>query len=352
MKNFRIVTPGDLIANVPGLFGFYPTDSLILLSFDRQPRSLRLGPVVRVDLGELTNVDAARDVFGFLRPTDRVIAAVIVSRDVCGIDNATDILVELHRCDAWRVLGIWSVARIAAAEAYELEYSALADPPLDDWEVGELPEIVTAQTMRTLSESGELPELSRGEAVAYFKQPVDARVAHAFGEAAAALARRLSEVIRAGGPSAQAALDFLVDQTREAIVAMRDAVGEERIDMRQVQGSDVVAAALCDTFLRDLVVGVLLTEPRATNTLMRALAGILRGAARANALCIFVLSAPAAGRAHRVVGALAAAKEADSGHRLTQLIAGAQAYADADEVARRVREASLQTVESLRVNAG
>src|SRR5699024_1762955 len=45
---------GELLANLPGILGFYPNDSLILAFFvdDEGIDTLRLGPVARFDLDE------------------------------------------------------------------------------------------------------------------------------------------------------------------------------------------------------------------------------------------------------------------------------------------------------------
>ncbi len=45
------VHPGELIANIPGLLGFYPEESLVVQGFYAKPDgSVEIGPTVRVDL--------------------------------------------------------------------------------------------------------------------------------------------------------------------------------------------------------------------------------------------------------------------------------------------------------------
>lgn len=45
------VHPGELIANIPGLLGFYPEESLVVQGFYAKPDgSVEIGPTIRVDL--------------------------------------------------------------------------------------------------------------------------------------------------------------------------------------------------------------------------------------------------------------------------------------------------------------
>lgn len=345
MENFRITTPGDLIANLPGLFGFYPSDSLVLLTFDKHPGSLRLGPVVRVDVADIEEPDNLRTAVELVGSTERILSAIVISRDLAAIDRATEILVEFARTDCWPIFGIWSLAQIGAGEPYELQYPALVEPPLREWEAGLVPEIMGAHVVQQMSASGELPELSRREALEYFTAPEDAADLTALSSQGATL---LSAAIRGGGEESQAALDFLMDQAFDALEDAATADSSGWLNLEKVRGAEVVAAALSDSFLRDLILGVLLSHPGPTNTLMRSLAGSLSGSARANALCVFALSAYQAAKAHRMVGALAAARYTDPHHRLTQLIVAAQSTCDASAIASRVRAASLQTVSAYR----
>ncbi|MFW9041685.1 DUF4192 family protein, partial [Corynebacterium striatum] len=47
-----INTPGHLLANVPGALGFYPTDSVIFMTFEPCPQGMAMGPVARIDFDD------------------------------------------------------------------------------------------------------------------------------------------------------------------------------------------------------------------------------------------------------------------------------------------------------------
>nr|WP_262347235.1 DUF4192 domain-containing protein [Corynebacterium aurimucosum] len=40
-----ITTPGHLLANIPGLLGFYPTESVVFMAIDTTPRGPAMGPL-------------------------------------------------------------------------------------------------------------------------------------------------------------------------------------------------------------------------------------------------------------------------------------------------------------------
>ncbi|WP_161781242.1 DUF4192 family protein [Corynebacterium atypicum] len=115
MTQDTITTPGQLIANVPGLLGFYPTDSLILMAFATGPTTLTLGPMLRADLEAMTSVAAAHCALGSLDADGRVIIGVIVQDGRPElVDAATDALFEATRAYQYPVLGVWWVPEIAA----------------------------------------------------------------------------------------------------------------------------------------------------------------------------------------------------------------------------------------------
>src|SRR5699024_12624325 len=74
-------TPGDLIANIPGILGFYPTESVVLTVMFREGESTRhtLGPVVRFNIEGL---DLLPDVGRAIESTDAdLIFCFIITED-------------------------------------------------------------------------------------------------------------------------------------------------------------------------------------------------------------------------------------------------------------------------------
>lgn len=226
--------------------------------------------------------------------------------------------------------------------SYELQYSGEHATTTAQWVEGCLPEVVSTSAMTPLVESGELPELSREEALEFF----------AVDPGAAPLTPQLEETINlldavlAPGQAGNAALDRLLGATRRALNAFDGEAGD--IDAAALDSARVVAVALGEPVLRDLITYDLLSAPQQATRLLKALAARLTGAARASALCLYALVAGPAGLPHRVGMALTAAREADPTHRMTRLVIAAQVQFDPAEVRRRALVASLQALDAHR----
>lgn len=81
----KLSDPGDVLAAVPHMVGFHPTDSLVLITVHRAPSSQRLGMTLRIDLPV---VDAPDDFVEYVstgpissQDADAVILAVVGGRD-------------------------------------------------------------------------------------------------------------------------------------------------------------------------------------------------------------------------------------------------------------------------------
>lgn len=63
-----LTSHGDILANIPGILGFYPQDSLVFAFLERNDdtHSLSLGPLARLDLKTFADLAHALN----LQPTD------------------------------------------------------------------------------------------------------------------------------------------------------------------------------------------------------------------------------------------------------------------------------------------
>ena len=88
---------GDLLANIPGILGFYPQNSLVLAFFerDKDTNSLRLGPLARFDLdGATQRLTEDRDKFAaWSEALDlSAVAAYVITDDLIEADAITHFL--------------------------------------------------------------------------------------------------------------------------------------------------------------------------------------------------------------------------------------------------------------------
>ncbi|APT88702.1 hypothetical protein CFRA_04880 [Corynebacterium frankenforstense DSM 45800] len=379
-------TPGDLIANLPAVFGFFPEDSLVLAAFLDDGVRFALGPVLRVDLRpvDAEAVESALGSLGAYRAGDgRVIAAFVITADAAERDRVCELLFAASRAGDVDLLGCWSAEGVLAGGSYELEFCPPGAEPLDDWYGGRIPEVVAAAAMAPLLRRGELPEPDREAALEFFAPlagreiddvaPGAAAGTRAVGAvagtravgggapvagpagvlddvvlaAAAERARGLAAAMRRGGAAGRAAYGAVVGAAERAL----DAVSQGRGLVRGSFFEDLVclAGALGETHLRDAVAATVLDHPEAAERVLAVLVRVLSGEARANALCLYSLVAGPAGHGHRVAAALAVARTEFPAHRLTRLLSEAQLRCGPEVVAERVRRGSRQVAERLGV---
>lgn len=151
-----VASPATLLAEVPGILGFYPTDSAVIISFTAAPGSTRhsLGPVIRLDLDNREGMTQVRETLANLTPS--LLLAVVVSADQpMSIDLLDDLDLDV----------IWHTAEVTTGTPYTLLRSArpLHEMP-EGWLSGEIGPVHQATSMRQLLDSGRTLDLSRAEA--------------------------------------------------------------------------------------------------------------------------------------------------------------------------------------------
>lgn len=169
-------TPGDLIANIPGILGFFPTESIVFAAMFQDGQSTRynLGPVVRIDVHEL---DLLPEVGAALQSVEAdLIFAFVISEKVTStaIEKTVDKLFTTAEAGIIDITACWLTAGIYSGENYQLAFGPQPEDltttcsTMSQWEHGRVAPVTQAVATRNLLEHGQLPEANRRDAYAAF----------------------------------------------------------------------------------------------------------------------------------------------------------------------------------------
>ncbi|NLA56301.1 MAG: DUF4192 domain-containing protein [Corynebacterium humireducens] len=327
-------SPGQIAANLPGILGFYPHDSLVFVTFSEtgSPDKMELGPVLRIDLDDLVMLpelaqaveDMGQDVvFGFL----------VTTRPDAEINEVIDTLVAMTRAGILRLDLAWVTREILTGEPVRIGFgppSALAE--LDaSWTHDVIAPVSSARAMEPLLEQGELPDLNRAEAQEHFR-----RANPHFDEAECAYLTRFAlerahELSPTVYPALAADARLLIGEARD--VPLDDLLADEEVLL-------TVATLLGTLELRDLLIEDVLQEPGTGAQLMLAVARTFTGFIRHNALAVYALCMVELRLTMRSTHALLAVLEEDRSHSLSQLLLVPAQAGEFEFMVRSVREGS------------
>lgn len=317
----RLDDPGTLLANLPALFGYYPSDSLVLVTFSvRSFPQFELGPALRIDLGDFAGLHAVTLEPGLIADADLVFSFIIgagllgaeatdprIGETLAAVEYATAV-------SGTELVGCWTCDEIVSGGPYQ--------PVGEPWEAyrggGRIAHIASGFAMEPWLAAGQLPELSRQDAFDRFAagNPVLSdevcRSIHRDGKRRVAVYRRGGDDPAVGG---DAVTRFVGSLEKVDVLA---ASGEELYGDREMLGH--CATVLSLNRLRDAVVAELLARPAAGARIMMAAARSFRGRARADALSLFALAAIADGLHMTAVPAVITAQEEMPEHHLSKLI--------------------------------
>ncbi|HCG2963720.1 TPA: DUF4192 domain-containing protein [Corynebacterium striatum] len=160
-----LTSHGEILANIPGILGFYPQDSLVLAFFERKEDSpqLSLSPLARLDLDDavetLINNQAQFSAWTDRLSTDAVIAYV-VSADPSAADDLAEFLLS-DESPLPTVLAIVQVPEITSGTGWWTVYQQLDLSAPRSGTVSEVASSAALQQM--ILDTGQLPALSRDE---------------------------------------------------------------------------------------------------------------------------------------------------------------------------------------------
>ncbi|MDK8602271.1 DUF4192 family protein [Trueperella bernardiae] len=161
-----LTSHGDLLANIPGILGFYPQEALVLAFFkqDSDTRSFRLGPLARFDLdGATQRLTEDRDKFAaWSEALDlSAVAAYVITDDMVEAGAVTHFLCSEDSPLHSEVLAVVQAPEITAGTAWCAMY---LHPNSGEPQAGRIGNIhASAALQQMLERTGDLPALSREE---------------------------------------------------------------------------------------------------------------------------------------------------------------------------------------------
>lgn len=357
------------MAAVPGVLGFYPQESLVIVGLhvetdtdhaaDPDTHELRLGPVMRADLPHWSEITTA-----FTTPTMvncDVYFAFIVTRspDTPTVRELVDALYSLHDDTSGALIdACWVLSEIATGSHYELSFGSVPTA----WERGSVPCIALSPAMQPLLDNGGLPALSRDDTVEFFaKISLDDDTRDTVDGATQLAYRRGQDLHdrieqRLPGPAeAVADADCALSNAPDLpLVAPYDealslsAAGGE--DSEAPIGDDVMAVMTClsRSRLRDAIVATALDEPQRAATILLYIARVTSGVIRANALSVWAIVAISTGLNSWATAALKAASAELEGHGLSTALLEALALGCSDGLVMAVLTGSEEQRAQLR----
>lgn len=286
---------GDLLAEIPGMLGFYPTDSLVILGLDIGTDGVRVAPVVRADLDRDRLAATAARLLRTLG-TDTYIA-VVISRDA-----DADMFADMS------VIGLRPIVTIGL-DALETDttYTLLdaeAEVLAYNWAGGRVGRVHASHSLRARLRNGAALSIDRAAALDRFAYDPDAVAPLALVDAAG-LADDLLDALR-DAPT-RAARHRLY---RDYATAWREA------DEDTLLAYALAACQPGNATLRDLFMADVCDDPDRYRDTVLAVARVCDGATRGNALCIYALQASDSD----AMLAIDAAYDADPTNTLTCLL--------------------------------
>lgn len=331
-----LFTPSTILTNLPGILGYYPTDSLVFVCLydstdttqpdsDSVTTTMTIGPVFRLDILEMHRIPDIADAMESVAP-DLVMMFVVTSNRSGLAEALPDYLMHAVSCEMMPVLGCWCVDEISTGVKYTLlfgneEFHKLGldgvfsqGSPFRDGTVGEITESVT---MRELVKAGELPELTRAEAYSFFDRTTKAlepMTIYKLNELTGIRANQLGELVSNNA--------HMMDEARQALLCrLKECEGFSAEELME----DEDAIEFFGTYfrvlrLRDVIIMASFGMEDTVRNISLAVARTLPDQARANALCCYALCVLGSPTSHRLMPALSAAQKEEPGHRLSQLM--------------------------------
>lgn len=311
-----LTSPGSLFANIPGILGFYPQSSLVLMAFATTDTATRyeLGPVMRVDLNELD--ECASETMQVI--TDGgygLVLALVVTDDRAAAENAA---LTLYRHDEGLIDACWTAHDLISGSTYEILFGpAGAEEAGTHWATGSIDAVHTSQTTASLLNAGEVLALDREEA---FNRFAPGNPAFSPQDVATMTATARTDAQEAVNADTSDRLVAFV-QDFDHFLATYDPRGA----CQMYADADALArgaTAMASADLRDCVIGTALDHPVVAMALTKAVATTFTDPTiRSNALCVYALAATAHGISPLASTALRVSDHENPGHNLTALLA-------------------------------
>ncbi|MBG9303923.1 DUF4192 domain-containing protein [Corynebacterium diphtheriae bv. mitis] len=160
-----LTSHGEILANIPGILGFYPQNSLVIAFFERNDDTpgLHLGPLARLDLDDAVET-LVNNQQQFTALSDRDNADAIIAYAVSSDPSAADDLAEFLLSEDSplpTVLAIVQVPEITSGTGWWTVYQQLSLSAPRSGVVSEVARSAALQQM--ILDTGQLPALTREE---------------------------------------------------------------------------------------------------------------------------------------------------------------------------------------------
>lgn len=342
-----LLGPADFIASVPGILGFYPQESAIVVCLlqDTNNGAAYLGPVLRVDLAHTSSMtEMLKDTI-----TDNVLSslAIVVSRVPNSplVRDATQELFSAVNAQGRKAIhACWHVSEIAAGTPYCLMFGPAAADLFDaglsgDWLTGTVASVVAQPTMAPLLAQGALPELDRDDTRTFFDSEANNRSAagSAFAARAHLRGRKLAQMVNTNPRAVKRELEHACKALTRAR-PMRFLETDTKARMVEVfanvEDAEIVASMLTQLQLRDCLFATALAHPHSAGAALLALARESEGAIRANALSLWAVVAVKQQLSSWASAALSCAQDEVPDHSLSRMLAGLLRFGEHESVVR------------------
>jgi len=318
-----IRTPGDILANIPGILGFFPAESAILISIQPSSHGYSMGPVARLNLGDVPGaLQEVMDAFHCGNP-EIIFCFVLSQRREAEL---WDILYSLYRFEdrsGSDIDACWLAEELSTDTAYDLIFGHATESgegPLQDWMEGTIPAISTSHSMRACVDNGLLPELTRSDLVQRFT----AQNPYFAEEEISAMKRCVEELARQLRAGEGYGTTDPVEVVEHLIADVHYVLSEVDSLEEALENEELLSVAamwMSTTWTRDLVIKDLLEAPQEAGALLLAVARTFHGTIRYNALALYAATQVSHGFGIYAGPALSVVVDEAPRHNLGRLIA-------------------------------
>ena len=338
--------PAQTLANIPGVLGYYPHQSIIFVTFrhhrDDTHSRWALGPTLRIDIDSLDALPEVGEVLT-AEHADVVLAFIIgrfPTQDGTTLDEITTTLAQAADTHIVPIDACWHATTITNNGTYQLRFEqtpSLTDRglPTAGWRHGRIADIPTAQATQQLLADGDLPELTRDDCfTAFDKAATDPTISRDRARNVPNLAAHLPAAAQSCPSHFQAWFTTLETE----LIRL-----EQPLPTPPGPGADIIdtcAAMLSITRIRDAAINLLLDHDRAARTLALEVARHFDAPIRTEALCVFALCALGRHNTPKALHALMVARAEQPNHTLTRYLLLAYQHELTENLIEKVRDGS------------
>ncbi|WP_180339657.1 DUF4192 domain-containing protein [Corynebacterium tapiri] len=330
-----MTSPGQLIAALPALLGFYPHESLVLVTFHHETSDRYcLGPIVRIDTEDVL----------FLEPEDLplcdhdLLLAFLISEggpelvrtgvsdtdidrdDLDRLIHFVDDVAEMYRSD---LVGFWATEEVISGEPVVAVHLG-PDFDLTQWQHDHVSTVTESPAMDPWIATGQLPEVDRDAALSAVIDPNPYLSDQA--------RRNVLDDAQSTAKEAENQGNLAALVTALSHVALPGKTVEDHL--QTPDALTACLAALQITVCRDSCVADILLHPTAYASLLLAGARTAQDSVRADALALYAIARIAQGFPMAASPAIMAALKETPGHTLSQLILQASTLGAYDPMLR------------------